>query len=511
MMKKLCAQAKLLMLTLLFCGLLTCGLAGCALPQNIVPPPIVYQEFVDKATDILQTGAGQVLINEDKVLDGELLRERREYAFPDGDVFYQERISLLLQTTTVDNSSAYAEPMAELQQLNALMLTGETGMLRYYDYDSQAWVEQPLAEGLYPVRQYFIDTAGGSLILVPPQAYQQRENQTLEYLPLSDGAMQISHTNSSFNIAVYMPEANPHLQYEYMYLLSGKQLIDWENAVSRDYWQGYLFDLDNRWCWSGYYYTAPANYIPSGDNYYHRLPAAYIVSNMAYYDNRAAKSLCLTMLDIMLDLQNEKGYFPTYAGSEWLLEDYQIGPGFYDTRFNSDLVQALDITARKYQVPRFVESIIRYGEFYLPMAIDNHYTLTDDMGGQGWLVYDYWHPEQMLPNLTSLNHQAAEIITLFALAEISGNNEYLQLAEYMLQGLTMLGDKWLKSDYDLHYAYLGNGEMGLRDYPYLTYNDLYHLQNLLEERWGGRNPQLQQLMDGKKIWMDKHNISGYKK
>jgi hypothetical protein len=52
--------------------------------------------------------------------------------------------------------------------------------------------------------------------------------------------------------------------------------------------------------------------------------------------------------------------------------------------------------------------------------------------------------------------------------------------------------------------------MGYTDYPYLTYNDLYNVQNDLERILGMRNPVLDTLMQSKKLWMDKQGIIGYK-
>ncbi len=502
-------NCKKIIIILVMMGALFC-LGGCFNQASAQPAATSYPNIVDMAGDSFETIDGTVLIKENTIIEQGLLKERREYDFPYGDVFYQERITLAEQKVSVDPSASSVNSLSTLQQISAISLTGNSGTIRYYDYDSEEWVVGELAPGVYPARQYFIDTPGRSLILVPPQAYQARENQMLEAVPSADGLIQISKGNSHFLITIYIPEAADYLQYEYMYLSSSKPLIDWQEGNNQQLWSACLFDNEHRWCWDGYYYLSPSNYIPAGENYYHRLPAAYIAANMVNYDSRAAKSFCLAMLDILLDLQNDQGYFPTYAGSQWLYDDYQINPGFYDSRYNSDLVYAYGTAAEKYNVPHFMDAVVKYGKFFIEMAEHNHYTVTTEQGEYGWLVYDYWHPDYFLATHTSLNHQTAEIINLFMLAKISGSSEYLQVAEYMINGITALGDRWVKDNHDLYYAYMGNDEMGLSDYPYLTYNDLYNLQKILEEYYGERNPVLQQLMDEKKIWMDQNRVQGYK-
>lgn len=55
-----------------------------------------------------------------------------------------------------------------------------------------------------------------------------------------------------------------------------------------------------------------------------------------------------------------------------------------------------------------------------------------------------------------------------------------------------------------------DGTMGGTEYPYLTYNDLYDLQKMLEICRDGRDPVLQKLMDSKLQWMQANGIEGYK-
>ena len=64
---------------------------------------------------------------------------------------------------------------------------------------------------------------------------------------------------------------------------------------------------------------------------------------------------------------------------------------------------------------------------------------------------------------------------------------------------------------DLHYAYMGNGNMGRKDYEYLTYNDLFNVQNKIIQIKGVEDYDIRVLMEFKKGWMDKNGITQYKK
>lgn len=65
------------------------------------------------------------------------------------------------------------------------------------------------------------------------------------------------------------------------------------------------------------------------------------------------------MLHVMLELQNARGYFPTRAGSEWLLNDYEISANFYDTRFSTDMAAGLLSAYQAYGIDAFWEAAKR--------------------------------------------------------------------------------------------------------------------------------------------------------
>jgi len=49
------------------------------------------------------------------------------------------------------------------------------------------------------------------------------------------------------------------------------------------------------------------------------------------------------------------------------------------------------------------------------------------------------------------------------------------------------------------------------DYDYLTYNDLLNVQEALVRITGEVDQDLQILMESKRLWMERNNVSGYRK
>jgi len=484
-----------LLFSLLLCTALLCG--GCFFQQEYPVPPGDAQLLPEPEPDgILQTGDGDVEIWLEKTEQPWGLQESRVYVLPNGDEFHQIRCSF--------DAAAEAGEII----LDTLTFPKKTSMHRY-SAENGEWFVSELGAGEISGGQYHSSSSACSALLLTPLTYLPRENHMLEYLPAQDGFFRSSRSREGWQLEL-CAAVTPGAQVECFYLLSGEQLVDWEDPVQQTLWAGYDFTAASRWCYAGYYYLAPENYIPSGENYYHRLPAAYIAAQCGEKEGRICYDLSLPMLHVMLELQNDQGYFPTQAGSQWLLEDYEIGAGFYDTRFNSDLVEALLVMNEKHQIPEFADAAMRYGQYFQSMAEQNHYALPMENGEEAWLIWDYDYRNGCLANHCSLNHQIAEILVLYRLFDLTGYEGYETLAQRMLNGILAVGEDWILPDQDLAYAYLSDGSMGMQDYPYLTYNDLFDLRAALDARYGSYEPMLDRLMSAKMSWMEQKGVTGYK-
>ena len=292
---------------------------------------------------------------------------------------------------------------------------------------------------------------------------------------------------------------------DYTVAKSGTQepLLDTAAEHTMKYWSAYCHDGDGRWCYDGYYFPSEANYIPTGENCRYLCMASYLTKSMTWQADtvRMADNFLLVMLDTISLQQNEDGYFPTQPGCQWLIDDYGIPAGFYDTRFNSDLMLIYYEQVRR--DGGFEQTLSRYFDFYLDFAENHHYETENG----GYLVWDYNH--STVPVHSSLNHQLTEMLVLYRFAEHLDRPELEELADRMLLGIEDTCEGWIKEDGNLHYCYMDGDTFGKEDYDYLTYNDLFTMQKELQSMGRERNEALDQLMEAKLSWMQANGITGY--
>lgn len=426
------------------------------------------------------------------------LREKR-YSYPDGASFFTQRLYV---------SQAVEDELV----LHTFELPGEKLEVKYYSVYYGEWKTSVLTQTCqYTFGMFYLRLDDSSdMIICAPQAYIPHDNDTLEALTEQTGNVRFEKTEQGWTVSVLAPKVEIPCYVDWFALTSSQILIDWDKEDAYDTWAGYRLTGDNRWCYNGYYYISPDNYQPTGSNYYFRLPAAYIACKMnstaEEYD--AAKYMSIAMLDVMLDLQNEDGYFPTKSASLWLLQDYGIGAGFYDTRFNTEIARGLWSAGMKHDIQRFKDAALRYVDFFLVYAEKWNQTVTTSGGEEGWMVYDYWSPNGAKRNHTSLNHQLAEICLLEEVYRDTGDSRLLEVEEKMFKGIQATEKSWYMADGNLEYGWY-NGVMMGTDYPYLTYNDLFILDELYYDRLGYHVQVLARLMKSKKQWMDANEVTGY--
>ena len=390
-------------------------------------------------------------------------------------------------------------------------LAGQNGVVRSYSAETGTWSIEALTDGMTLGKgMYFVRTDAAECIIVTPMTYMPRENSSIEYLPAADGGLSVRETEEGYALTLTVAPLPEGCFSDFLVLRSDAPLIDWTADRSFVRWSNYRFTDANRWCYDGYYYTSPENYYPTGENYFYAQPSPYIANKMMRNpDDPASRALGLAMLDITREKQNEYGFIPTLAGSEWLEQDYQIAAGFYDTRFNTDFWLANLYAAENFGVEGWLDRVLRYADFLMDFVTNNHYTFGAG-AHEGWLAADYWSPNGA-GGLThsSLNHHAVEAVFLYQLAEATGEERYAAFADRMVRGIEAVGADWIMENGNLYYAYMPDGTMREGDYPYLTYNDLLDLQTLYTRRHGAENEVLARLMASKLAWIEANGVTGY--
>lgn len=386
----------------------------------------------------------------------------------------------------------------------------EAGTVWYYDKNAGDWRSQALGDGLYASPVVVVELASGqTYFLALPRTFALRENGSREYLPEQDGILRTTKTRSGgIRITMDGYGLTPDCVTDALILTAPFEL-DWSVDNCAKAWVTYVKNGDSQWCFDGYYSKSPSNYIPSGENYYYCCAASYCIRGYLGRMSRCkeAPALIILSLDAMSQRQNQYGYVPTTPGSEWLQSDYGIGPGFYDTRFNTDLLEIYISAARRFGGNLFEDTVSRYLGFYMQLADTSH--ITTENGG--WLIPDYWHPDELTAPHTSLNHQTSECLALYHAADLLNREDLRALADRMLLAIEDTGSGWVMPDHNFYYSVKPDGTYVEGDYPYLTYNDLYYLQEYLTGQGREENETLTYLMGEKLQWMQNHGVTGYEK
>ncbi len=384
-----------------------------------------------------------------------------------------------------------------------------SGFVKYYDRTNGKWVTLDLKEGSYSASMICVSTDTVNYFFYTPRAWKIHINSTLEEISNRNGYLYVRNSSDGFIVELYSYNLADGYRSDFTCVSSNNtSLINWSHSNAENFWKNYTLEGEGKWCFDGYYFPAATTYIPSGANYYFRLPGSYLLRSFlnAQHVHRVALDMSLSMMDTLILHQNGTGFFATMSGSTWLQDDYNIGPEFYDTRFNSDLIELIIRGHSLYGGDLYYESLQTYADFFINYANSHHRTTSSG----GWFVDDYYHTSGNLPTHTSLNHQLAEIIVLYKLSDKLERPELSTLADRMLLAIEDTGENWILQNKNLHYSYSASGTYGGNDYPYLTYNDMYDLQELLIARNGKTNDTLTMLMESKRAWMDSNSITGYK-
>ena len=384
-------------------------------------------------------------------------------------------------------------------------LTGN-GSVCWYDRTAGQWTQQPLAPGKVSHSMVELTMENGNTYLVYlPKTYRLLENGVMEYLPEQNGALSVAKTGDSWRLSLLASLPDQNCVSDFTMVQGPHAMLDWNHHFCGELWKNYTMETEGKWCFDGYYWPCPDNYEPTGINYLYMCPAAYLVKSFAYAASvhPAADALALAMLDTMATGQNEAGYWPTTPRSSWLFTDYGVEKDFYDTRFNTDLLEIYRTYYTYAGGDVLLDAMQKHIQYFMAYAEQAHF---DSVNG-GWFIPDY-APAQSTPHC-SLNHQLAECIELYRLSVLLERQDLAGLADRMLLAVEDTCRSWISETGDLHYCVFPDGTFGMQDYPYLTYNDLLELQELLIELRGAPNEALQVLMDQKRQWMDANGITGY--
>jgi len=391
--------------------------------------------------------------------------------------------------------------------IETLHIDGEANI---HILDNGQATNESLAAGDYDASLIIIDSNSFDIACYTPKQYKYLEKEALEYYPDKDGYISVKEAEGGFDIEIVTPAVEETSCADFMLVYSEGNLVDFGDDASaiENEWLSFTMDSANRWTYRGHYRLSDPSYRPTGENVYARNVACYFGRSFGLAQNRyrLMDDMLCCILETMSDVQDEKGYFASMAESTRLQDSFSMFSPYYDTRFNSDLMEVFILGYQLYQSSTSYDVINNYLDYFFWFA--ESYGIDDGNGGL-WIP-DYWAEKSDMSTVpTSLNHQLSEIIVLYKVGRAFGRTDCTQLADKMLMAVKNTADAWIKEDGSLHYAIYQDGHFGDLDYPCLTYNDLFNLQTLLVEMGRDRDVDLDRIMAAKLVQMQRDGISGY--
>lgn len=433
--------------------------------------------------------------NEEKFYNNDVL----EFNFEYGDFYF--------------NKLLYAGENSDEFYTYTIELLGNQIEISYVDTDEQGqeYLKTTNDYNNLPNKTLYISTDLENIILSVPTVYNNmRIYDSIQTESVYEQPVSITSGDGVYYLTYAFPK-NSEYTSEFFYLQSGIPLVvfndDIEKLIIQNELSGRFRLLED-----GFYQISYDTYYPTGKGNYFRNCANYIATHYVDYNNSVSMEDCMLFFDYIsyastyiVDMQiSEYGFFETKSRSDWLFKDFLINKDFYDTRFNADNAELNIKMYKRFNDEFFLDTLNTYATFFVNYANEHSYK-TD----RGILVEDYYNPEGGLRTHVSLNHQLANLNVLLALYEIEPRQEYFDTAMLMLYGIEDTKDEWILEDNNLAYAlyYSGTNNV-MKDYPYLTYNDLYITRERLNEI-GVQSDAIEDLMDSKMIYMNNNGITGY--
>ena len=270
-------------------------------------------------------------------------------------------------------------------------------------------------------------------------------------------------------------------------------------------------DTDYHLMADGVYITMPDSYRPHDGTdapHIYRTSTAWLLGPCTYETNGPLyTALGKSIVYSYLDHVNGTGFIPTPPASTWLMGDYGIGGGFYDTRFNFDTMKRLMAAEQAWHDPAIGETVHRMVRFFLSYSEGNRFTV-DGVP----FVPDYGYPEpktdadpspfSRTTAAASLNHYLTEGLLLLRAGEAYDDPDATARGFEIVQAVSDSADLWIRENGDLWYAIRPDGQTEKDDYVNVTYLDLIDASALLHKLgvWD-KYPGVQRLLDSKEQWL----------
>ena len=287
-------------------------------------------------------------------------------------------------------------------------------------------------------------------------------------------------------------------------ILSKEKLVDWEDEIAIDAVKVGDLSRVRKWGGDGQYYFLPSGYAPYSSNGFYRNSANHIGNKYLGIEGRFFEDYAYITIDTLIETQNSDGFWGTDPMAVGLYNNYKVGAGFFDTRWDTEAALSLLRGYREYNEPQFLKAANKFAQFYCDFAVSNAYQTKNE----GLLVYDYgFNSTPGIKTHVSLNHLLSEMNFLLEMYSSTAKYKYLQVAKSILTGVSDTAEGWVNNETgDLFYGYYGDGKYDVEDYPTLTLDDLRYAQVLITTLYYIEDPSIKMLTDIKEEYLMKKGI-----
>jgi len=351
-----------------------------------------------------------------------------------------------------------------------------------------------------------------SCLLGPLGVYKEKEVNLVELVNSRFQPVLNTQSNQSTSLLISF-DLKAYQRAESWFFFSQKQLLNYQNENTKTNMLAADFNIRKRLSFDGIYHIATSQFYQGATeityDYYYNYAMWEGRRFMDLYKAQPEETFFYDMfmnaLYTTIKGVSRYGYWKSNVRSLYLWNQYQVKEGYIDTRYCTDAGFFLLSAFNEFHIQAAIKTGEEFGQFLL----EKKQSLQGiSIQNKGFFFYDYYYPEEELKTHASLNHILSELNYLFELYLSTQNDDFLHLAEAILDGIHLTEKQWIRNDSnyrfrgDLWYAvFPENTGMVFKEHDYtktLTYSDLIRAKKNIKTIYNKEDEVLDRLIESKK-------------
>jgi hypothetical protein len=351
-----------------------------------------------------------------------------------------------------------------------------------------------------------------SCLFGPLGVYKEKEVNLVELVDSKFQTVLNTQSNQSTSIQCAF-DLKAYQRAESWFFFSKKQLLNYHNENTKTNMLAADFYMRKRLSFDGIYHIASSQFYQGATDitydYYYNYAMWEGRRFMELYKSQPEETFFYDMfmnaLFTTIKGVNRYGYWKSNVRSLYLWNQYHVREGYIDTRYCTDAGFFLLNAYNEFHIQAAIKAGEEFGQFLIDKSNDNQGI---SIQGKGFFFYDYYYPDQILRTHASLNHILSELNYLFELYLSTQNDDFLHLAERILEGIHLTEKQWIRTDSnyrfrgDLWYAvFPDSAGLVFKEHDYtktLTYSDLLQARKNVKLIYNKEDETLNRLIESKK-------------